>query len=64
MQFIYELPQKNNVRQVTPFLLYALLQLLLKIPNISSSKLEISRQMESFRSWMLRGLFMYSFDLR
>jgi hypothetical protein len=31
MQFIYELPPKNNVRQVMPFLLYALLQPLFRI---------------------------------
>jgi hypothetical protein len=36
MQFIYELPTKNNVRQVTSFLLYALLQPLFKILHCSS----------------------------
>jgi hypothetical protein len=68
MQFIYELPSKNNVRQVTPFRLYTILQPLSKftvaLPNISSSKLAFSRRMESFSSWMLRGLFMYTVDLR
>jgi hypothetical protein len=67
MQFVYELPPKNNVRKVTPFFLYALLQPLFKILHCSSQHffLQISDfEANGIFQFLDVAGFMYNFDLR